>query len=76
MLTINPAKLYGLEEGSIKVGSKADLVIFDINKEFIYEKSSSKSQNSPFLGEKLKGKVMYTIKNGEVVYSEDDRFNC
>ena len=76
MLTVNPARLYGLEEGVIKVGSRADLVIFDIKEEYIYEKSSSKSQNSPFIGEKLRGKVKYTIKDGKVVYSEDDRFNC
>lgn len=76
MLTVNPAKLYGLKEGVLKKGAKADIVIFDINKEYVYEKSSSKSQNSPFIGAKLKGKVIYTINNGKVVYSEEDRFTC
>lgn len=76
MLTINPSKLYNLKEGVIKKGAKADIVIFDIGKKYKYEHSSSKSQNSPFIGKTLKGKVMYTINNGKVVYSEEDRFSC
>ena len=67
----NPAKLLKLEnKGAIEEGYDADLTIFDPNKEYIYTKDMvvSKSKNSPFIDEKLKGKVMYTIVGGRVVY--------
>ena len=67
----NPAKLLGLKnKGTIEVGYDADLTIFDPNKEYIYTKDMivSKAKNSPFIDEKLKGKVMYTIVGGRIVY--------
>lgn len=67
-MTINPAKLYNLDSGYIEEGKSADLVIFDIDEEWIVEDFSSKSKNSPFIGEKLPGKIYYTICNGEIVY--------
>ena len=69
----NPAKLLGLEsKGAIEEGFDADLTIFDPNKEYIYTKDMvvSKSKNSPFIDEKIKGKVMYTIVGGRIVYQE------
>ncbi|MDO5726239.1 MAG: dihydroorotase, partial [Tissierellia bacterium] len=69
-MTVNPAKLYKLDAGEIKLGAKADLVIFDKDEEYIVEKFHSKSSNSPFIGEKLCGKVKYTICNGKIVYSD------
>lgn len=69
----NPAKLLGLEsKGAIEEGFDADLTIFDPNKEYIYTKDMvvSKSKNSPFIDEKIKGKVMYTIVGGRTVYQE------
>jgi dihydroorotase len=69
----NPAKLLGLEtKGAIEEGFDADLTIFDPNKEYIYTKEMivSKSKNSPFIDEKLKGKVMYTIVEGRIVYQD------
>ena len=69
----NPAKLLGLEtKGAIEEGFDADLTIFDPNKEYIYTKEMivSKSKNSPFIDEKLKGKVMYTIVGGRIVYQD------
>lgn len=69
-MTINPAELYKLERGSIEVGKVADLVIFDIDEEFVVDKFYSKSSNSPYIGEKLFGKIKYTICNGKVVYKD------
>lgn len=71
-MSYQPAKLLGLEKekGSIEVGKIADVTIFDPNKEYIYTKEMivSKSKNTPWIGKKLKGKVKYTIVNGNVVY--------
>lgn len=69
-MTINPAELYNLDLGYICEGSKADLVIFDENKEYIVPNTfASKAVNTPFIGEKLFGKVEFTICNGVIVSS-------
>lgn len=67
-MTINPAKLYGMEQGRLQEGKAADLVLFDPKEEWIVAGYQSKASNSPFTGWKLKGKVKYTICNGEIVY--------
>ena len=68
-----PAELLGLNtKGVIEAGYDADLTIFDPNKEYIYTEDMvvSKSKNSPFIDEKMKGKVVYTIVGGRIVYSD------
>ena len=67
-LTCNPASVYGLDAGVIKEGGKADLCIFNPQTEYTVEGFHSKSSNSPFLGRKMQGRVLYTICEGEVVY--------
>ncbi|PIQ90751.1 MAG: dihydroorotase [Candidatus Omnitrophica bacterium CG11_big_fil_rev_8_21_14_0_20_41_12] len=69
-LAVNPAKILGIDKGSLSVGASADIIIVDVEREFILEKKSivSKSKNSPFIGKKVKGLVEYTIYNGEIVY--------
>ena len=63
--------MYGLEQGSIRLDGPADLVIFDPNEGWVVgEDFASKSKNSPFIGEKLYGKVKYTICAGQVVYQD------
>ena len=52
----------------IKEDKIANIVVFDPDEEWIYDKSYSKSENSPFLGKKLKGKILLTICNGLVAY--------
>ncbi len=73
LTSYTPAKLLKLDtKGQLKEGYDADITIFDPNMEYVYEKESivSKSQNTPFIGKTLKGKVMYTIVGGRIVYEK------
>jgi dihydroorotase len=74
VLSTTPAKILGLypELGSLKIGTKADIVIFDPKKEWLFtpEINPSKSENSPLINTLLIGKVIYTIKEGKIVYKE------
>ena len=70
LTSYNPAKILNLDKGSLQEGKIADITIFNPNEEYIYQKEDivSKSKNTPFIGKKLKGKVKYTIVNGNIVY--------
>lgn len=71
-MTIGPAKVLGLELGTLKIGVPADITVIDINKEWTVDKDKffSKGRNTPFHGFKLKGKAVMTIVDGKVTYSE------
>lgn len=69
-MTLNPAKLYQLDYGTLEPGKCADMVIFDPDEQWTVDGFVSKASNSPFLGATLNGKVHYTICNGKVVYEE------
>lgn len=66
-----PCKLYGLEGGCIKEGSRASLVVFNPKETWKVETFASKSENSPFIGEELPGVVHYTICDGKIVYKRE-----
>lgn len=73
-LSLNPAKILGINRGSLKVGAEADLVVVSADKEWVVEKERfiSKSKNSAFLGKALTGVVDYTILSGKIVYKNKD----
>jgi len=68
--SFNPAKILGINKGTLSVGADADIVIVDPDKEWLVERSNlvSKSKNSAFLGRRLKGVVEYTLCAGKVAY--------
>lgn len=70
LMSYNPARLINIDKGIIQEGKDADFTIFNPDIEYVYTEDMivSKSKNSPFIGKKLKGKVMYTIVGGKVVY--------
>ncbi|HEL9635118.1 TPA: dihydroorotase [Streptococcus suis] len=70
-MTINPAKLYGLDAGYLSENGPADLVIFDPTVDrLVAADFASKSANSPFVGDSLKGEVRFTISDGKIVFEK------
>ena len=72
-MSLNPAKLYNLNKGYIEEGADADLVIFSEGEQWtVDDQFASTACNSPFIGEKLYGKVKYTICRGKIVYEDGE----
>ncbi len=70
-ITHKPAQILGIEAGTLKVGNAADVCIFNPNTHWTFKEENMHSlgHNSPFLGWKFKGKVSYTLINGQIVYA-------
>lgn len=71
-LTINPAKIFNLNAGTLSVGMPADITIIDLEREWTVDvnKFESMARNCPFHGWKLKGKTVTTIVNGKLVMQD------
>ncbi len=70
-MAVNPRKILGIKEASVAEGEMANLVLLDPKSKWNYtrENNFSKSSNSPFLGQELTGKVLFTINNNQIYKS-------
>lgn len=68
-MTYNPAKMLNIDKGTLTIGKAADIAIIDPNRTYKIDPSTftSKSKNTPFGGFQVKGKVIYTIVDGNIV---------
>ncbi len=71
-LTSGPAEIIKIDKGILEEGKEADLCIWDLEEKYIIREFNSKSNNSPFIGKEVYGKLKYTIKFGEIVYKDAD----
>ena len=72
-MSYNPAKIAGIDRGTLLPGKIADITIMDPDKEFIINREDfvSMGHNTPFDGRKVKGMVRMTMVNGNIVYRKD-----
>ena len=73
-MCLNPAKILGLESGTLQEGHPADVIIVDTEQEYTIDKNKfvSKGHNTPFDGWKVKGKVLYTICDGKIIFENQE----
>jgi dihydroorotase len=74
-LSTNPADVLGLNRGSLKEGWTADIVIADTSKWYRIDKEKfvSFGKNTPFHDRRVKGRIMYTLVDGQIVYKAEEQ---
>jgi dihydroorotase len=67
-LTVNPARILGIEAGTLRPGAEADVAIINPSAEWTIDvtRFRSKSRNSPFGGLKVRGRAETVLVGGEV----------
>lgn len=70
-VTSEPAKVLGIDAGTLRCGSAADLCVFDPEKLWILRKEGlvSRGHNTPFLTWEFRGRVTHTFLDGELIFA-------
>jgi dihydroorotase len=74
LMTEAAAKIYNLPGGKLEEGTDADFVLFDPEQQWtvLVDEVQSRSRNSPWLGEKLTGRVKATFMGGRNTWLDKD----
>jgi dihydroorotase len=69
-MSVTPARLFKLPGGTLAPGAAADVTVFDPAREWTIEPSAflSKGRNTPYAGQRLRGRALCTIVGGQIVY--------
>jgi dihydroorotase len=72
-LTTGPARILGINKGTLKLGADGDVTIIDPNTEWTIDAArfQSQSRNTPFDGWKVKGRAHTVIVRGQIRYQAD-----
>ena len=71
-MSVNPARILGINAGTLSVGAPADLALIDLDEQWTVDvnRLHGKSKNTPFKGKTLTGKVKTTVLNGKIVFND------
>ncbi len=69
-LSCAPATAFRLPGGTLRTGAPADVTVFDPAAEWTVDPAAfrSKSRNTPFAGWTLRGRAVYTIVGGRIIW--------
>ena len=69
-LTVEPARILAIEAGTLAVGRSADICVFDPERPWVVGADTlvSRGRNTPFWGQEMKGRAIYTLLAGKVVH--------
>ena len=70
-MSTRPARLLGLDAGTLAPGAPADLILVDLDYPWVVKEAElhSRSRNTAFEGARLSGKVVRTLVGGDTVYA-------
>ncbi|NLN45510.1 MAG: dihydroorotase [Clostridiaceae bacterium] len=70
LTSVNPAKMFGLESGTLQEGAAADVLIADLDDEWVFDRfaTASKAKNAPYHGMTMRGRARWTIVGGDIVH--------
>lgn len=73
-MATKPAEIFGLDAGTLTIGSPADIAVFDLlSEEEIDDKDfESLGVNTPFVGWKVKGNTLMTFVDGQSAWSKEE----
>lgn len=71
-MSYEPAKVFGMDCGTLSVGSAADIAVIDTELEWTVDDKEfyTRGSHSPFVGRKLQGKAVLTVVDGEIVMQD------
>lgn len=71
-MSYNPAKVLGINKGTLNIGAVADIVVIDPDEEYTIDVNefASKGTNTPFNGYRVSGRVKYTVLGGKIVFQD------
>jgi dihydroorotase len=72
-MAVGPARVFNLPGGTLRAGSIADVTVFDPGAQWVVDPTRfrSKGRNTPYAGQRLRGRAEYTIVDGRVVYRRE-----
>lgn len=71
-LTLGPARVFGLDAGTLRPGAPADITIFDPDSAWTVtpDQLRSRGKNTPLMGREMRGRVSMTMVDGRIIHVE------